>query len=144
MPVITGQWALKTAKMVKKPINVDEFLDEMNHPMRKEIDWLRGLIMQAEPSLSEGVKWGAPSFASGGEDRFTFNFPPKREYIILVLHRGAKSKEVPAERVIPDPKGVLDWKTNDRALLKIDGKSDKRPEDATVMAILKGWLKATT
>ena len=36
---------------------VTNFLDELNHPFRKEIEQLRNLILTANNNLTENIKW---------------------------------------------------------------------------------------
>src|SRR5690606_37835696 len=40
---------------------VTAFLDDMNHPLRDEIEYLRKIIMSTGLELSEGIKWNGPN-----------------------------------------------------------------------------------
>ena len=42
--------------------SVDEFLAALKHPHKTEIQLLRGIILGADPSIAEGVKWNSLSF----------------------------------------------------------------------------------
>jgi hypothetical protein len=41
---------------------VDALMKSLRHPAEKLIEALRAVIVQAHPSIREGVKWNAPSF----------------------------------------------------------------------------------
>lgn len=38
-------------------------LDSLNHPLRNEIEELRGIIMSTEVLLEENIKWDAPNYS---------------------------------------------------------------------------------
>lgn len=73
--------------------SVEQFLEKLNHPMRAEIDILRKMIFESVENLSEHIKWNAPSFCFNGDDRITFNFPPKKDTILIVFHCGSKQNQ---------------------------------------------------
>lgn len=39
---------------------VTRFLDDLNHPLRKEIEQLRLEILDAHEGLAENIKWNVP------------------------------------------------------------------------------------
>ena len=42
--------------------SVDAFMRAMDHPMKAEIEAVRQLILAADPSINEGIKWNGVSF----------------------------------------------------------------------------------
>ncbi|WP_217602003.1 DUF1801 domain-containing protein [Chitinophaga sp. GbtcB8] len=46
---------------------VDDFLSGLNHPLKREMQAIRSLIMEVDPSITEEVKWGGPSFYYKGD-----------------------------------------------------------------------------
>lgn len=68
---------------------VDIFLDECNHPLRKEIEKLRVVILSSEKKLTENIKWNGPNYSIGDIDCITMNIQPPK-IIQLIFHRGAK------------------------------------------------------
>ena len=48
---------------------VSQFLDELNHPFRKEIEQLRICILSADTNLTENIKWNGPNYCFDNEDR---------------------------------------------------------------------------
>lgn len=117
----------------------DELLDALDHPLRKEIDALRAVILKAHPGLVEGVKWNAPSYSVEGEDRITFQLRAK-DRILLVFHRGARAKA--GKVAVDDPEGLLEWAAPDRAIATF-GPGEAKANGKALAALVKGWIAAT-
>jgi hypothetical protein len=120
---------------------VQEFLRNLNHPLADVITKLRSIIHEAEPDLTEHIKWNAPSFCKNGDDRITFNFPPKRNEVLLVFHRGVAKKEVPVDKLINNTSGILQWKTNDRAVARFSSTSEVVSQKEDLLNLIKLWLQ---
>lgn len=79
----------------KKPIKLSgpqqvvEFFNNLEHPLKKEIEEVRKIILSTNESITEHIKWNAPSFCFNNEDRVTFNLQGKG-FFRLVFHCGAK------------------------------------------------------
>ncbi|GAB3221494.1 DUF1801 domain-containing protein [Spirosoma arcticum] len=69
-------------------LNVTKFLDDLNHPLRPEIEALRLAILQVNGSLLETIQWNAPNYSVGTEDRITMRIHPSNQ-VQLIFHRGA-------------------------------------------------------
>ena len=41
---------------------VTNFLNELNHPFRNEIEQLRNCILSANSKLTENIKWNGPNY----------------------------------------------------------------------------------
>lgn len=120
---------------------VDLFLEALDHPLKQEILHLREIILAANSKITEHIKWNAPSFCYGGDDRVTMKiFPP--QYLQLIFHRGAKVKAIPANRLINDPSGMLDWKANDRAVATFKGMDDIAAGQKDLVLNINSWLLA--
>jgi len=120
---------------------VEIFILDLNQPMLNIIQQLRMIIYKAEPALTEQIKWNAPSFCYKGDDRITFNFPPKKDCVLLVFHRGAAKKEVPSQRLITDDSGILEWKTNDRAVARFSNLIEVENQRNNLDQIIRLWLE---
>lgn len=116
-------------EMTNKSKDVTDFLERLNHPLRKEIELLRGIILAANKNLSENIKWNGPNYSHHNEDRITMKIHPPTT-IQLIFHRGAKKQIQPKNRLIQDQFGLLTWKENDRAIATFkDEKAIKAAED---------------
>jgi hypothetical protein len=90
----------------------------------------------------EGIKWNGPNYILFGEDRITMRINPPKQ-VQVVLHRGAQVKEQPKERLLKDEYALLDWKSNDRAVLTFKSLAEVQDHQAVVKDIVAQWLAAT-
>lgn len=119
---------------------VSALLDANKHPLRKEIDQLRTIILAADMSIEEGVKWNAASFKT--EDWFaTLNGPKHIKEPMLILHAGAKAKGLVLKDRIPDPLGLIKWLGNDRGQIIFKDTTDITTKQQALQAILISWIK---
>ena len=91
--------------MAQRSDVVERFMGALDHPRRAEIAAIRRAILAADESITEQIKWKAPSFCWKGDDRVTFLLQPNN-CLKLIFHRGAK-KQDPAGFVFHDPGGML-------------------------------------
>ena len=123
------------------PLNaeVTSFLDQQNHPLRLLIDAIRSFIVNAEPTLSENIKWNGPNFSYEGQDRITVKINPPKQ-IQLIFHRGAKVLEQPKDKLITEDFGLLTWKENDRAITTIKNAEELLENSEKWKSIIKQWI----
>ncbi len=66
---------------------VNEYMRQLDHPLKEVVEALRQVILQADPAVGEEVKWNAPSFFYTGE------MPPfdakeyRRHLVVTNLYR---------------------------------------------------------
>jgi len=72
---------------------VTDFLNELNHPFRDEIEQLRICVLSADKNLTENIKWNGPNYCFDNEDRITMRIQPPTKQVQLIFHRGAKKQE---------------------------------------------------
>jgi hypothetical protein len=126
---------------VKKYKTLEEFLNDLDDNKRQQVDALRELILQVEPKLEEHIKWNAPSYVLGGEDRITFNLMNKQSVVKLVLHMGATRKEnKKGTPVMLDESGLVEWSSDIRGMLTFTDMEAVNSSLASVKNILKSWL----
>jgi hypothetical protein len=121
---------------------VTKFLDELNHPMRTEIEELRYIILNSTIGLTENIKWNGPNYCFQNEDRITMKIQPPKN-VQLIFHRGAKKQVQPPEKLIEDNSTILTWKENDRAIATFKNLSDIEDTKADLNEIVKKWITAT-
>lgn len=59
-----------------KPTGTEQvslFLQNNEHPLKAAMLLLREQILSSQKGITEHIKWNAPSFCYGGDDRITFN-----------------------------------------------------------------------
>ena len=123
---------------------VTDFLNELNHPFRKEIELLRNVVLSADTNLTENIKWNGPNYCFDNEDRITMRIQPTTsKQIQLIFHRGAKKQEQPTDKMIASKSKMLVWKENDRAIASFKNKQDIDNAKAELTEIIKQWISAT-
>ena len=128
--------------MVNLNDEVTQFLDNLNHPLRKEIEELRQIILSSENGLIENIKWNGPNYCFNDADRITMRIQPQKQ-IQLIFHRGAKKITQPVDKLINDESGILVWKENDRAITTFKSKDDIKKNKNDLCNIVKKWIEAT-
>jgi len=108
---------------------VDEFLSELNHPFKHEMQVIRQLIMEVDPSITEEVKWGGPSFYYKG-DIATFG-PRVKDQAVLIFHQG----EILTGRTVlePAPKG--------KAYARFSNMAEIEAKSEDLKAVIREWME---
>lgn len=120
------------------------FLDNLEHPLKREIEVVRKIILSVDNNITEHIKWKAPSFCYHNEDRVTFNLQGSG-FFRLIFHTGAKVKEIPqVGRILEDSTGMLEWVTDDRAIVKLTSMSDVEAKKDQLADLVSRWIKVTS
>jgi len=83
---------VKKATLSKsKTEDVNEFMAKLDHPFKKEVQFLRDVIKGIDKDIAEQIKWKAPTFSYKGEYLVTFNLWEEKR-IHLVFHNPMISK----------------------------------------------------
>jgi hypothetical protein len=114
---------------------VTDFMRALEHPRKAEMELLRATILAADPGISEGIKWNAPSFRTA-EWFATMNFRGKA--LMVILHAGAKARDT-TDLKIDDPKGLLKWLGKDRAAVSFDDMKTLRTHQEAFAAVIRQW-----
>ena len=123
------------------PRGVDELVASLKHPLGREIDALRAIILSASPAITEGVKWNSPSFYAGGW--FATIHTRASDSLQLILHLGAKVQDANFRAPeIKDDAGLLKWLGKDRAVVRYEDMKGIRAGKAALQAILRQWVAA--
>jgi len=126
---------------LKKVATVEEFLRDLKHSRKPEIETLRRIILSASPSLTEHVKWNAPSYCVDGDDRLTLRLQP-RDQLQVILHRGAKPKDA-SNFNFADDTGLVKWLAKDRGVVTFDSSDDLREKKPALTRLIQRWVEAT-
>jgi hypothetical protein len=120
---------------------VKQFLDELKHSHKKEVETIRKIILAANKNLTEQIKWNAPSFCNNGDDRITMNLSGKG-MIRLIFHRGAKVKDSKAKgRILEDKTGLLEWAADDRAVLTFKDMDEVKANEKNLVWLVQKWIE---
>ncbi|MDQ0875545.1 uncharacterized protein YdhG (YjbR/CyaY superfamily) [Paenibacillus sp. V4I3] len=121
-----------------------DFLNNLEHPLKKEIEEVRKIILSANEHITEHIKWNAPSFCFNNEDRVTFNLQGKG-FFMLVFHCGVKVKDHAGNgSLFDDTTGLLDWVADDRAIVKLTDMSDVEDKKEKLAEVVARWIEVTS
>ena len=121
---------------------VETYLEALEHRRKPEVEALRALILDAVPGLNERIKWNAPSFGKGEDDRITMRLHPG-DRLQLILHRGAKAGADDLFR-FEDPDKLIAWAAPDRGVVTLSDADDMANKSAALAEILRRWVACTT
>jgi len=121
------------------PEDVAAFLAALDHPLKAEILALRQIILAADNSIAEGVKWNTLSFRT--TDYFATVHLRAKDGVQIILHRGAKVRDNSSAITIPDPAALLEWLARDRASVKFRNLQDIRARRADFTNIIRQWIR---
>jgi uncharacterized protein YdhG (YjbR/CyaY superfamily) len=125
-------------------MNVNDFIKTNKHSLKKELAELREVVSRTEPSLTEHIKWNAPSFCHNGDDRITFNLS-KPDAILLIFHRGAKAKKLALKSpLLKVNSELLEWPSPDRGVMKFKSMAEVISLKGKLSAIVKDWIAVTS
>jgi hypothetical protein len=124
-----------TAEQVKK------YIEELEHPLKKELLTVRAIILQANPAITECIKWNTLSYYCNG-DFATFH-PREQNCVQLILHNGAKVKNTDLKKAVKDEANLLQWLAKDRATIKLTV-ADIDQHKAALAQLINDWIAATT
>jgi hypothetical protein len=115
------------AKKLSDSEQVEQYMAALDHPMKAEIETLRGIIRGASPKLSERIKWNAPSYFYG-EDIVTFGPPARKtDEILLVFHHPS---------VVDIASGMLEGNYKDRRLATFKSMAEVEASREELVGIL--------
>jgi hypothetical protein len=109
---------------------VDAWFAERDHPLAEAMQLARRLILDADPRVTESIKWQTPTFAFRGN---IVSFNPAKKKVSLLFHRGA---EIPGEfpRLAGDGRLVRTMRFADVA--EVEQAADE------LQAVVRAWCRA--
>jgi hypothetical protein len=119
---------------------VDRLMANLDHPHKDAVEYLRAAILAVDPGITEQVKWNAPSFCYGGDDRVTFQL--RSQDVQLIFHRGAAVREDAESFEFTDDTGLMQWRSNDRAVVAFKDLADAQAREQAFGDLVKRWIKA--
>ena len=66
---------------------VDDWFAERQHALTDAMQLARKLILEADPRVTESIKWKTPTFSYKGN---IVSFNPSTKFVSLLFHRGSE------------------------------------------------------
>ncbi len=121
----------KKGSPVSRTDKVDEFLENLSHPFKAEIEALRSIIKGVNKDINEEIKWKAPSFNFKGEYLVTFNlWEEKRIHLVFDNPQISKVKSK-----------LLEGDYKDRRMAYFADMKDVKAKKAMLEKALKDLIK---
>lgn len=128
------------SRRTSTPESVEMFLASLEHPCRDEILVLRQIMLDADPSIGEGIKWNAPSFRTS--EYFATVHLRAKAGVQVILHLGAKKRaEAGTGMEVADPESLLEWLAGDRATVKFADMADVEAKRAAFSDLVREWIR---
>jgi uncharacterized protein YdhG (YjbR/CyaY superfamily) len=121
----------KSLSSKNKTVEVNEFMDKLDHPFKAEVQVVRDIIKGVDKDIAEEVKWKAPSFNYKGEYLVTFNLREEKR-IHLVFHNPMIAR-VKSE--------LLEGDYADRRMVYFVNMQDVKANKSALEKVLKGLIK---
>jgi uncharacterized protein YdhG (YjbR/CyaY superfamily) len=127
-------------KAVASDAAVAAYLKHLKHPLKKEIEAVRLIILGVSPAIGEGIKWNVPSFRTTKEWFATFNVR-SQDSVQLIFHLGAKTRPDLRTFQLADPNGLMKWLGKDRAMVTLGAGRDIPKQRKALETIVRAWIK---
>ncbi len=130
---------MKKSAPTQTDAEVETFLAKLKHPLKTEIILARQIILSADASIHEGIKWNAPSFRT--TEFFATIHLRSTESLQIILHLGAKVRPEVKALELADPKGLLKMLGKDRALVTLGAGREFAAHREAFQEIVREWIK---
>jgi hypothetical protein len=129
-------------RQASKHAEIDQFLATKQHPLEGDIQSVRKLILGADASIREEIKWNSVSFRNDHDFFATVNLR-SIESVQLVFHTGVKKKATADTGVeIDDPHGLIEkWSAKDRCIVTLGKGAVLKGNKAALAALVKDWIR---
>ena len=114
---------------------VAAFLRDCDHPRVADYEQVRKLILEANSSIEEGIKWAAPSFRT--TDWFATFHMRDPQKVQIVFHLGAKKSEGTQRVPVGAPEGMVEWLAPDRCMVTVE---DVKRRGKALQAFVRAWI----
>ena len=120
---------------------VEEFMNGLDDNRRTQVARLRQYILDESPSLTEHIKWNAPSYVKDGEDRITFNTINKEHTVKIVFHMGATRKEDKKGQPILKNAALIEWASDIRGYMTFESLEQISTNEKEIKRTIHNWLQ---
>lgn len=115
------------------------FLRGLDHPLKREIEQVRRIVLGVSPRIRAGIKWNSLSFRT--TEWFATIHLRSRETLQLVFHLGAKVKDGSTGGLrLEDPAGLVKWLAKERCLVTLGAGKEIAAHRSAFAAIVRAWI----
>jgi hypothetical protein len=133
---------MPAAKDIHDPENVTAHIQKLEPAFAAIVEAVRKLILSADVSVGEQIKWNSPSFFYTGQMK---PFDPKtykRDIVVMNLRKGEILLVFPTGATITDTTGLLEGNyTDGRRLAKFITMDDVKKKGKDLQTVIRTWLE---
>ena len=129
------------AKKISDSEKVVSYVSNLNSPEAETVLFLRKVILEADSSIGEQIKWNSPSFYYTGDMKAFDPKTYKRDIVVINLHRGNLLLVFPTGDKIQGFDDFFEGNYPDgRRIAKIKDLDDAKAKAAVLQKVLQDWI----
>jgi hypothetical protein len=110
---------------------VDSWFESYDNPQKDLVQAVRQAILDADPRVTEAIKWQAPTFIFRGN--IASFYPKAKQHVSLMFHQGAS---------LPDPTGLLEGEGDTSRVAKFTDGADLDSKVEALRDLIRAWVEA--
>ncbi len=110
---------------------VDAWFEAYENPQKDLVQAVRASVLDADPRVSEAIKWQAPTFIYAGN--IASFYPKSTKHVSLMFHTGAS---------LPDPEGLLEGEGETSRVARFLDVGDLEAKAPALRGLIKAWIDA--
>jgi hypothetical protein len=116
--------------MENRDPSVDAWFETYENPQRELVQAVRRVMLEADPRVSETIKWKAPTFMYKGN--IASFYPKTTKHASLMFHTGAS---------LPDPTGLLEGEGDTSRVARFLDESDLAAKEDALRGLVAAWIE---
>ena len=108
---------------------VDTYLEKKDHPLTKEIQKVREIVLSTDDRITEAIKWSSPTFIYKGN--IASFFMNAKKFVSLMFHKGA---------LIPNDHGLLEGDGTEARVARFHDLNDIVMKKDSLQKIILAWI----
>lgn len=109
--------------------DVDAWFDAYDNPQKDLVQAVRRTVLDADPRVTEAIKWKAPTFVYRGN--IASFYPKTRTHVSLMFHTGAS---------LPDPSGLLEGEGDTSRVARFTDAADLAAKAEALRGLVAAWI----
>ncbi|MGL4254847.1 DUF1801 domain-containing protein [Microbacterium sp.] len=109
---------------------VDAWLEAYDNPQRPLLAAVRAVVLDADPRVTETIKWQAPTFVYRGN--IASFFPKAKAHVALMFHTGA---------TLDDPTGLLEGDGAVSRVARFQDAEDLAAKKGALQGLIRAWIE---
>ena len=109
--------------------DVDAWFDAYANPQKELVLEVRRVILDADPRVTEAIKWKAPTFVYQGN--IASFYPKTTKHVTLMFHTGAS---------LPDPTGLLQGDGDTARVARFADTEDLAAKSDALRGLVAAWI----